>query len=163
MDDFFACALTAGRLPLPGGLLHGTALWRVEHCVGPLGLGTLVVKPVRHVTAVAALTEAEAIALGPLIRTASAVATRLAAGEGEADDEGADQVYNCLWSHAGGRPVHVHYVVQPVTRTQMAQYGTQGPALQAAMFASGPPLDADADAVEAVADRARALFADPPP
>ena len=29
-----ACDLTAGRLPLPGGRIHETDYWIVEHCVG---------------------------------------------------------------------------------------------------------------------------------
>jgi diadenosine tetraphosphate (Ap4A) HIT family hydrolase len=104
-----ACDLSAGRRPLPGGRIFETASWLVEHCVGPLGLGSLVVKPRRHVTSVAALREAEASELGPLLQRASEVAGRLV---------DADQVYNCLWSHAAGVPVHIHYVVQPVTREQ---------------------------------------------
>jgi diadenosine tetraphosphate (Ap4A) HIT family hydrolase len=108
-----ACALTTGELPLPGGLIFRTEHWLVEHCVGPLGLGTLIVKPARHVTAVAELSEAEAIELGPLLRRSLSVVSRLVESE---------QVYNCLWSHAGGVPVHIHYVVQPVTKTQMATF-----------------------------------------
>jgi hypothetical protein len=54
-DQCLACALAAGRLPLPGGRIFRTEFWLVEHCVGPLGLGTLIVKPERHVTAVAGL------------------------------------------------------------------------------------------------------------
>lgn len=99
-DDCLACALAAGQKPLPGGLLHRTENWLVDHCVGPLGLGTLIVKPERHVTAVADLSPAEAAELGPLLQLASWVAGQLV---------GADQVYNCLWSHAGGVPGHIHY------------------------------------------------------
>jgi diadenosine tetraphosphate (Ap4A) HIT family hydrolase len=119
----------------------------VEHCVGPLGTGTLVVKPERHVTTVAGLTEAEAAALGPLLRKASQVAGLLV---------DADQVYNCLWSHAGGAPVHIHYVVQPVTREQMAELAAHGPELQVRMFAGGQ--SPDPAAVERAAARARQLF-----
>ena len=79
-----------------------SAGWRVEHCVGPLGAGTLIVKPVRHVTAVADLSDSESSALGPLLQLASKVAGELV---------GAEQVYNCLWSHAGGVRLHIHYVV----------------------------------------------------
>jgi diadenosine tetraphosphate (Ap4A) HIT family hydrolase len=145
-----ACELSAGRLPLPGGLIHATEHWRVEHCVGPLGLGTLIVKPDRHVTAVADLSDDEAAELGPLLRRASAVARELVETE---------QVYNCLWSHAGGVPVHIHYVVQPVTTAQMRDLGVYGPALQVAMFTAGVTLD-PAD-VDRVSDRARVLFAAP--
>ena len=111
MGACLACELANGERDLPGGLIYRTASWLVEHCIGPLGLGTLIVKPERHVTSVADLTDDEARELGPLLRRASQVAGRLV---------GADQVYNCLWSHAGGEPVHVHYVVQPVTKAQMS-------------------------------------------
>ncbi len=147
MVDCLACALSEGRLPLPGGLIFRTDHWLVEHCVGSLGLGTLVVKPERHVTAVAALEDDEVRELGPLLRRASSVASRLV---------DADQVYNCLWSHAGGVPVHIHYVIQPVTRAQMADYGSLGPTLQAEMFSTAPPPDPGD--VERIADRARRLF-----
>lgn len=148
MEGCLACDLSAGRLPLPGGLIYASDHWRVEHCVGPLGLGTLIVKPVRHVTAVADLSDEEAVELGPLLRDASEVARRLV---------DADQVYNCLWSHLDAVPGHIHYVAQPVTRQQMAQLGSHGPTLQLEMFEANqaPP----ADGVEEAAERARRLFA----
>ena len=152
MDECIACDLAQGRRPLPGGLIHNAGGWLVEHCAGPLGLGTLIVKPERHVTAVADLTEDEATQLGPLLRRASEVAAKLA---------GADQVYNCLWSHAGGIPGHIHYVIQPVTRQQVSQLGVHGPNLQVAMFAAGELPDAEQ--VELIAERARRLFADREP
>lgn len=147
METCLACELTDGRRALPGGLIHQSSGWRVEHCVGPLGLGTLILKPERHVTAVADLTDGEAVALGSLLRQASAVASGLV---------GADQVYNCLWSHAGGVPVHIHYVIQPVTKEQIAEFGSHGPSLQTAMFtaAHAPHLDG----VEEISERARRAF-----
>jgi diadenosine tetraphosphate (Ap4A) HIT family hydrolase len=144
-----ACELANGTRDLPGGLIHRTRFWLVEHCIGPLGLGTLVVKPERHVTSVAELSTDEAIELGPLLRRASIVAKQLV---------DADQIYNCLWSHAGGVPVHIHYVVQPVTKDQMADFGVFGPNLQVAMFStSEPPAAVD---VERIATHARRRFAD---
>lgn len=143
----YACDLIAGRTPLPGGLIHRTGHWVVEHCVGPLGLGTLIVKPERHVTAVGDLSDAEAAELGPLLRRASSVAGELV---------GAGQVYNCLWSHAGGEPGHIHYIVQPVSAEQVSAFGVYGPALQMAMFTRGEaPAPAD---VEPLARRAREAF-----
>ena len=142
-----ACALADGRRPLPGGRIFRTENWLVEHCIGPLGLGTLIVKPERHVTAVADLTEDEATELGPLLRRTSAVAVQLV---------GAEQVYNCLWSHAGGLPVHIHYVVQSVTAAQVSEFGMYGPSLQVAMFAKGDvPTESD---IDEVAERARRAF-----
>jgi diadenosine tetraphosphate (Ap4A) HIT family hydrolase len=146
-DDCLACDLAAGRRTLPGGLIHRTESWLVEHCIGPLGLGTLIVKPERHVTAVAHLSPTEAAELGPLLQQASWVASQLV---------NAEQVYNCLWSHAGGVPGHIHFVVQPVTRRQMSEYECYGPGLQMEMFGSG--RTPDADAVVTMADQARRLF-----
>lgn len=143
-----ACELSEGRAPLPGGRIHETTHWIVEHCVGPLGLGTLIVKPRRHVTAVAELSEGEVVELGPLLRLASRLAAEIVPAE---------QVYNCLWSHSGGRPGHIHYVVQPVTRSQMDRYGAHGPSLQSAMFEAA--LLPDPGDVERVADRARLILA----
>lgn len=151
MEPCLACELAHGDRPLPGGLIHGSDHWRVEHCVGPLGLATLIVKPIRHVTAVANLSDAEAAELGPLLKQTSAVVARLV--------EDADQVYNCLWSHAERRPGHIHYVVQPITAAQMSRFGAAGPALQLAMFDQNEQLDERE--VERVAELARGLLCSP--
>ena len=148
VTECIACELSRGERVLPGGLIHRTHHWLVEHCVGPLGIGTLIVKPERHVTAVADLTKDEGIELGPLLLRASAVAGLLV---------GAEQVYNCLWSHTGGKPVHIHYVVQPVTKTQMADFGVYGPKLQVEMFTVGEVPDPKD--IEVTAARAKLLFA----
>lgn len=148
-EGCFACDLAAGRIPLPGGRIYRTGRWLVEHCVGPLGRGSLIVKPERHITAVADLTPEEAAELGPLLVLASRVARGLT---------NAEQVYNCLWSHKDGVPNHIHYVVQPVTKEQMEQFGRNGygPGLQEAMYADGTvPTD---DEITETADRARRLF-----
>ena len=142
-----ACDLTAGRLPLPGGVIADTERWRVEHTVGPLGVGTLIVKPLRHVLHVADLDADEVGELGPLLRTAAAVVTELLEPE---------QVYVCLWSHAGGVPVHIHFVVQPISRETMDAHDAFGPALQLALFGAGEEMTAAE--IDAFCDRARAAW-----
>lgn len=143
-----ACDLVTGRAPLPGGRLHGTSRWVVEHCVGPLGLGSLIVKPERHVISIADLDDAEAVELGPLLRLTAQVARTIV---------DAEQVYTCLWSHADAVPGHIHYVVQPVTRDQVAASGLYGPALQMQMFRENrTPTDDD---IARIARRAQDLFA----
>lgn len=149
-DGCLACDLSSGRRPLPGGRIHETDHWLVEHCDGPLGLGTLIVKPARHVTALAELSDAEAAELGPLLTRAAGVAARLVE---------ATQVYSCLWSHAGRVPGHLHFVVQPVTADQVARLGAVGPRLQVAMLA--PNERPDPADVERVAATARRLFTAP--
>jgi hypothetical protein len=67
-----------------------------------------------------------------------------------------DQVYVCLWSHAGGSPVQIHFVVQPVAKPRPAVPGRYGPGLQVAMLARRKRLDRMA--VESFSQRARAAF-----
>lgn len=133
---------------LPGGEILNADGWIVEHCVGPLTLGTLIVKPKRHIVRIAELSIKEAKALGPLLQRVAAVVDELT---------GADQVYVCLWSHAGGEPVHIHFVVQPATRDEMVAHGAYGPSLQVALFEAGQlPPHAQ---VEEFAARARETLA----
>lgn len=147
VERCFACDLAEGRVELPGGRIHETEHWLVEHCVGPLGVGTLIVKPRRHVVHVADLTSNESSELGPLLQRTASVVDALS---------NPDQVYVCLWSHKGGTPVHIHFVIQPVTTEQRNLLGG-GARLQAAMFDADemPP----ADEVDAFAERARLAFA----
>ncbi len=148
VEGCIACDLTEGRVPLPGGRIHETRHWLVEHCVGPLGVGTLIVKPKRHVVHVSGLEPDEAGELGDVLHTAAAAVDALMHPE---------QTYVTLWSHGDAVPGHIHWVVQPVTREVMTRYGLHGPGLQAAMFAQEPAPDPAA--VEAVADRLREWFA----
>ena len=147
-EHCLACDLTAGDRPLPGGRVYATDTWVVEHCIGPLGVGTLLVKPFRHCTGMAHLTAPEAEELGPLLRAVSACVSEL---------NQAEQVYVCLWSHADWKPGHIHFVVQPAWRHQAGSFTAPGPTLQSEMFfANRSP---DAREVGAFCERARAFFA----
>jgi diadenosine tetraphosphate (Ap4A) HIT family hydrolase len=146
VEGCLACDLLAARRPCPGGTIEETEGWAVQHCVGPLGLGTLIVKPKRHVVHVWELDAAEAAELGPLLRrTAGAVATVF----------DPHQVYVCLWSHAENVPGHIHWVVQPVEAS--ADPSRRGPQLQAAMFETDEYPDPAE--VERAAASLRAAFA----
>jgi hemoglobin len=143
-----ACDLTHGRRDLPGGLVVATDHWRVEHCVGPLGVGTLLVKPLRHVESVGALSTEESAELGPLLTRVAGAVQQLVEPE---------QVYVCLWSHADRAAGHVHFVVQPATTAIVEDHGgAYGPALQTEMFARG--VSPDEGAVRAFCASARALL-----
>jgi diadenosine tetraphosphate (Ap4A) HIT family hydrolase len=146
VEGCLSCDLLDGRRPLPGGTIEETGTWAVSHCVGPLGVGTLIVAPKRHVVHVADLTVDEAAELGPLLQ-------RVAAAVTEAFDPA--QVYVCLWSHADNLPGHIHWVVQPVAAS--ADPARRGPALQAAMFEHDSPPDPAA--MTEAAERIRAILA----
>jgi diadenosine tetraphosphate (Ap4A) HIT family hydrolase len=142
-----ACDLMSARRPLPGGRVYETQHWVVEHCIGPLPVGTLIVKPLRHCLTLADLTPAETAELGPLLSLTSNVVRRLTS---------ADQVYACLWSHAGWTPGHIHFVLQPAWNTDCARHERPGPFMQATMFADGEIPDANERAK--FAERAGATF-----
>src|SRR6266851_6329621 len=123
--DCYACRLTEGIEPLAGGRIYATEHWVVEHCTGPLGVGTLIVKPFRHCLHVGDFTAAEAQELGPLLQRVSQAIQALAQG---------DQVYVCLWCHQGWSPAHIHFVVQPAWSRWRDAYSRPGPFVQTAMF-----------------------------
>ncbi|MEU6677806.1 hypothetical protein [Streptomyces sp. NPDC046925] len=147
-----ACRLADGTAPLPGGTLLRTPHWTVEHCVGPLGAGTLIVKPLRHITGVHEMNAGESAGLGPLL-------TRVTSALRAAVGEECEQVYVCLWSHAGRVPGHIHFVVQPARTSDIDRHGdAYGPALQAAMFAAG--AEPEPGEVEEFCTRVRRAFAE---
>lgn len=148
MEGCLACDLTEGRLDLPGGRIHATAHWVVEHCVGPLGVGTLIVKPMRHCLHVSELTEEEAAELGPVVRRATRTIEEILQP---------DQVYVCLWSFAGWEPGHIHFVVQPAWGSQREAHEHPGPCLQRDMLHANEP--SPRDEVEAFCERARGALA----
>ncbi len=144
-DKCVACGLTNGTLDLPGGRIDETAHWVVEHTIGPFFVGTLIVKPLRHVVHVWELTAEESAELGPLlVRITGAIHALLAP----------DQVYVCLWSHMGWEPVHVHFVLQPSWNRLRAEHARPGLFLQADLTTANVPLPRAE--VEDFAERARA-------
>jgi diadenosine tetraphosphate (Ap4A) HIT family hydrolase len=146
-QECVACRLIAGELDLPGGRIFQTEHWVVEHCIGSLGVGTLILKPFRHIVGLADLSSAEAAPLGLLLQRTSSIIRTLTES---------DQIYTCLWSHADWRPGHIHFVLQPVWNSLQSRYPGPGPVLQMAMFKESNPLDRGG--VQAFCDRARAAF-----
>lgn len=98
------CQANRGELQAPGGVIHADDLWQVEHMLRPLPMvGWLIVKPLRHVTAFADLTDDEAATFGPLVRRVMGALQRVT---------GAEKVYLCLFAEAPGF-VHLHFHLIP--------------------------------------------------
>ena len=143
VEGCLACDLANGRRPLPGGLIHEADGWLVEHCVGPLGVGTLVLKPRSHVVRFRDLTPSEYGAFGSVLWLVTAVLAEML---------GPDQTYICQWAHAGWVPGHIHFVVQPAYNRQGDEHERPGPFLQTDMFdtnESPPPSEVEAFCSEA--------------
>lgn len=151
-----ACGLVERPEDVPGGRVAWIGGWVVEHCVGPLGIGTMVVKPARHVVHLSELNADEVADLG-LALTLVARAVGLASSEA---GDPPSQVYSCLWSHADRKPGHFHFVVQPVGEALMQRFDAHGPELQVRMFKADEPLDTTL--MIAAAKRVRAHLAEDP-
>lgn len=146
--ECLACALIEHPVHVPGGRIATLGHWVVEHCIGPLGVGTVVVKPERHVIHVADLNPDEAAELGPVLARVARAVADAATDAGKAPG----QVYACLWSHADRKPGHIHFVIQPVGTALMDKHDAHGPELQVRMFRADEPMDPGsmADAAERI-------------
>lgn len=132
-----ACELIERPEGVAGGRIATLGHWAVEHCIGPLGVGTVVVKPLRHVIHLADLDPDEAAELGPVLKRVADAVSRASADAGDLPS----QVYACLWSHADRVAGHIHFVIQPVGENLMTQHDAHGPELQVRMFRAGAPMD----------------------
>ncbi|WOD41463.1 diadenosine tetraphosphate hydrolase [Nodosilinea sp. E11] len=100
--DCLACQILAGKETVPGGTIAENSWWVADHCVGPYGLGSVVVKTRAHRENLWDLSEAESASMGPFLQQMSeAIALAM----------GAERVYVSLW--VDQPPYHVHFVLQP--------------------------------------------------
>ena len=131
----------------PHGWLHGlsTVEWRraettrrlylreydsacLQHCIRPSGLGTHLVK----------VTMGMSSSPGRPFRRGKPPSPGLfffLRRMSHANSSKRIRSTTCLWSHAGGQRVHIHDVVQPVTKEQVSMFAARGLNLQVAQFA----------------------------
>jgi diadenosine tetraphosphate (Ap4A) HIT family hydrolase len=106
-----------------------TAHWRADHCIGPFGVGAVVLKTKEHVGDFWALTPEAAAELGPL---ASRVSRAIV------DGLDAERIYLTMW--VDQQPHHVHLVLYP----RYPDEDKRALDLQVALRAAGPPSHGDA-------------------
>lgn len=148
MERCLACDLMSGKVELPGGRIYETAYWVVEHCIGPFGVGCLIVKPKRHCIHSWKLKVEETKELGPLLQRVAATIRAILKP---------DQIYICLWSHAGWQPGHLHFVLQPSWNHLQQRYQRPGPFMQVDMMASANMYPPQKE-VEAFARKAKEVI-----
>jgi diadenosine tetraphosphate (Ap4A) HIT family hydrolase len=117
-EDCFTCAVNAGRIEPPGGVIYQDESWVAEHGVDRLVRGYVVLKPKRHVHEAADLLPEEATALGP------ALSTLLAAMRTALEPE---RIYVCSFAETVH---HLHFHLIP----RYADMPGLGPNLVPALF-----------------------------
>ena len=102
MNECLPCAIVAGRIEPPGGIVYAGEHWLVSHSMPPVVLpGMLIVKSRRHCESLAELLPAETAALGPTIQAICATLEAVVKPE---------RCYVCSFGE-GVR--HVHFFVMP--------------------------------------------------
>ncbi|MGF1569753.1 MAG: HIT family protein [Nodosilinea sp.] len=139
-----ACQILAGSRQVAGGTIAENPWWLADHCLGPYGLGSVVIKTKAHRENLWNLTPAEATSLGPFMQQMSAAV---------AGAMGAERVYVSLW--VDQPPYHVHFVLQPRYPDNTQELGLKGLELQVFRTLGKPPTDAE---MAAAADRIRAYL-----
>lgn len=94
----------AGEVSAPGPVILDDGLWFVSHHTGPYtDPGELIIKTRRHCESLSELTQAEAEALGPLLRSAVTALERVVV---------ADRIYAVSFNE---RIRHLHFLLLPRT------------------------------------------------
>jgi diadenosine tetraphosphate (Ap4A) HIT family hydrolase len=119
-----ACDATAGRIEIPGGMIAETNHWHADHCIGPFGVGAVVVKTKEHIEDLWHLPDGAADELGPFLRRISRAIV---------DGLGAERAYLTMW--VDKPPLHVHVVVYP----RWPGEAQRGPDVLREQWSAGPP------------------------
>jgi diadenosine tetraphosphate (Ap4A) HIT family hydrolase len=138
-----ACDVLSGRVEVPGGTIAETEHWHADHCLGPFGVGAVVVKSKEHVEALWRLSDPAAQELGPFLRTISAAIV---------DALGAERAYLTMW--VDKPPLHVHLVLYP----RWPDEEKRGWDVDRERWAAGPP---PAEEAAEAAERLRAFLRKP--
>ena len=143
VEGCLACDVLAGRVEVPGGTIDETASWHADHCLGPFGVGAVVVKTKEHVESLWELPDGAADELGPFLRRISCA---IVGGLGAA------RAYLTMW--VDKPPLHVHLVIYP----RWPDESERGPAVDQKRYFAGPP---DPEAAAEAAERLREYLRKP--
>lgn len=131
VSDCLGCMPSAETKKELGGSVWEGNYWRVSHCNGPFGEGTMVVEPKRHVADIESLNGEEQAEMVPVFRDVSEAVKEVC---------GAERVYIEHWTHTA--VAHAHWLFIPVTKELVHKFGDKkGPNLIAAMADANNPLD----------------------
>ncbi|MEO0538133.1 MAG: HIT family protein [Cyanobacteria bacterium P01_A01_bin.123] len=138
--DCLACQILSGQLSTPGGTIAENEWWLADHCLGPYGVGSVVVKTKAHRENISDLTANELAAMGFFLQQISTAMEQAL---------GAERIYINLWVDEA--PHHVHFVLQPRYPGKQ-ELGLKGIELQVFRALATPPT---ADQAAAAAEKIR--------
>ena len=136
VEGCLACDVLAGRVEVPGGTIEETEHWHADHCLGPFGVGAVVVKTKEHVEDLWRLPDGAAAELGSFLKRISGAIV---------EGLGAERAYLTMW--VDRPPLHVHLVLYPRWPIDKKR----GWDLDRERWAAGPPpAEEAADAAERI-------------
>jgi diadenosine tetraphosphate (Ap4A) HIT family hydrolase len=125
MDTCLACRLNNNPNLVPGGRIVETKHWIVEHCIGPFGVGAVILKTKQHKARFSECTQSEVKEFASLLKLIH---------DAMEDVLNPEHIYVSKW---GEVTPHVHFLIQPITQETKKKYQAHGPLLQAKMVQSG--------------------------
>jgi len=128
-NDCLACRLNKDDSEVPGGTIAENKYWTVRHCIGPYGIGAMIIGARRHVESFADLEKEEAESFSPLLRNVCQAIMKALKPE---------RIYINSW---GESTRHLHFLLQPRYKGMIEEYGGTGSTIQAKMVKERKPLD----------------------
>lgn len=129
MRKCLACRLNGNPSPVPGGRIAETKHWIVEHCVGPFGIGAVVIKTKAHIESFSECSDREIEEFARLLKITHRALEEVFETR---------KIYLSKW---GEETPHLHVILQPISKQIKGKYKSHGPALQAKMVETGEKPD----------------------
>ena len=129
MKGCLACRLNELPESVPGGRIAQGKYWLVEHCIGPFGVGAVVIKTNKHIEKLSDCSQVEVREFAGLLKSVHLAMEEVLQPE---------HIYVSRW---GEDTPHLHFLIQPITQETKKKYQAHGPRLQAEMVESGEKPD----------------------
>jgi len=125
-EDCVACQIERGEIIHPGGLIYETKHWSVDHNMGPVPVGTLIMRPKRHVYDFSDLSEVEAHEFSPLLHKVTNAMKKII---------DPTRIYICCWADAYWIARYLHFHLWPRRESDPEVFGEagNGPHMQSRM------------------------------
>lgn len=128
-NDCLTCRLNKDDSEVPGGTITENKYWTVRHCIGPYGIGAIIIGTRRHVESFADLEKEEVESFSFLLKDVCRAMRQALKPE---------RIYINSW---GETTPHLHFLLQPRYKGMIEEYGGTGSTIQSKMVKEKKPLD----------------------